>query len=236
MIEAVVPETMDQEMGLSRQRRQHVGVGHHSVLGRFLQRAVFEKRTFGGCDENDVMAKLEELALLYEDEIAGLRADLERERKRAEAYAEQSAAVRRVLSAAASEKEEMEEKASRAAKAVVTRAARDAHLAVANARAEADAIVRAAQIEADRLLEGAQDMACDAERRLAHLETREEHMRTCTAAQIAAVHQACEEVLKAVESARCAFDDELDRAPLGRGSVSADAALLQKEECSHVTF
>lgn len=168
---AASPARGDEERtGLAR---RDVNVGRHTVLGRFLQTAVFEKRTFGGCDENDVMAKLEGLSALYEAEIACLREELARERERAAAFEEQAAEVRRVLAAARSAKSEMERRAERTAKNVIVKAVRDGHLTTARAEAEAESLLRGARREATDVREELERACAAAEQRERELDERE---------------------------------------------------------------
>lgn len=167
-----VPATHAEE-GRAGLARREAAVGRHTVLGRFLQTAVFEKRTFGGCDENDVMAKLEGLSALYEAEIACLREELARERERASAFEKQAEEVRRVLAAARSAKDDMERRAERTAKNVIVKAVRDGHLTTARAEAEAESLLRGARKEAEELRDGAARAHAEVEQRRQALDERE---------------------------------------------------------------
>lgn len=137
----------------------------------YLQTLEFKKKNFGGCDEEDALAKVHELAALYQTELERLDRRAKAAEERAADYERRQSEVRQLMTAAQNMKDTMLEKAEEDSRQAVAKAEREAQKLIDNAASDAEDILAKATADAIVIVSEARDeaeamrsqAACDAE-------------------------------------------------------------------------
>lgn len=130
-----------------------------AAVESYLQTLEFKKKSFGGCDEEDALAKVHELASLYQDEVDRLERKVKAVERRVADYENRQAEVRQLTMAAQSMKDAMLAKAEEEAKQTIARAEREAQGLIDRASADAENIAARAAAESIVAVSEARDEA-----------------------------------------------------------------------------
>ncbi|WP_180326577.1 DivIVA domain-containing protein [Raoultibacter phocaeensis] len=124
-----------------------------------MQALEFKKKNFGGCDEEDALAKIHELAALYQAELDRLEKRMRAAEERAADYERRQAEVRQLMTAAQNMKDTMLAKADEEARQKTVRAEREAQKLIDNAAADAEDILAKATADSIVIMSNAKDEA-----------------------------------------------------------------------------
>lgn len=130
-----------------------------AAVESYLQTLEFKKKSFGGCDEEDALAKMHELAALYQEEVDRLERKVKAAEQRAADYENRQAEVRQLMTAAQNMKDTMLAKAEEESKQVIARAEREAQRLIDRASADAENIAARAAAESIVVVSEARDEA-----------------------------------------------------------------------------
>lgn len=125
----------------------------------YLQTLEFKKKNFGGCDEEDALAKIHEVAALYQAELEKLDRRAKAAEQRAADYEQRQSEVRQLMTAAQNMKDTMLEKAEEDAHRAVAHAEREAQKIIDNAASDAEDILAKATADAIVIVSEARDQA-----------------------------------------------------------------------------
>lgn len=116
-------------------------MGQPASVETYLQTLEFKKKNFGGCDEEDALAKVHELAALYQTEVDRLEKRMRAAEERTADYERRQAEVRQLMTAAQNMKDTMLDKAAEEARLTIAQAEKKAQKLIDNAAADAEDIL-----------------------------------------------------------------------------------------------
>lgn len=125
----------------------------------YLRTLEFKKKSFGGCDEEDALAKVHEVAALYQAELDRLDRRAKAAEQRAADYERRQTEVRQLMTAAQNMKDAMLEKAGEDSRLAVSKAESEAQKMIDCAASDAEDILAKATADAIVIVSEARDQA-----------------------------------------------------------------------------
>ena len=134
-------------------------MGQPAAVETYLQTLEFKKKSFGGCDEEDALAKIHELSALYQAEVDRLEKKVKAAEERAADYERRQGEVRQLMTAAQNMKDTILEKANDEARQVIAHAEKEARAIIDNAASDAEDILAKATADSIVIVSNARDEA-----------------------------------------------------------------------------